>query len=267
MKRLPVVVTFLLFVALCASAAYWVLQLWRPPVRQVAAPVTVASNDVQLDAAASLFGGRAAAVGVASNFQLKGVVVAENGRESVAILSADGKPAQAVRLNVEFQPGISVREVHSQYVLVSDGGVIKRVALPDVPTTSLDGNSVATPGLPPIQRLPVPLPAPAPPLQLQPPPQLQPQAQPLQQFQPMPPMQMSPQLQPVPQNQGTLQNSGALLMQPQGGSPVVGQMSTQLVRPLPGTVQGQQTPEMPLAPGIQGDAPFNGAAGSSQRQR
>ena len=132
MKRLPVLVNFILFVVLCASAAYWALQLWRPPVRQMAAPAAPVAGPIDLNAAAGLFGGKPAAVGVASNYELKGVVVASNGRESVAILSANGKPAQAVGLNTEFQPGVSVREVHPQYVLLSEGGVIKRVPLPEV---------------------------------------------------------------------------------------------------------------------------------------
>lgn len=131
MKRVPLLVTFLLFVALCASMAYWGLQLVRPPARPLAAPVVAAPPELPLDVAALLFGGRPQAVGAASNYQLKGVVVATNGRESVAILSADGKPAQAVGLNTEFQPGVSVREVHEQYILLSEGGVMKRVALPE----------------------------------------------------------------------------------------------------------------------------------------
>ena len=131
MKRLPLLLSFLFFVALCASATYWTLQLWRPPARPVTAPIAGAGNDLSADAAAGLFGGRPAAVSVASNYQLKGVVLAGNGRESVAILSADGKPAQAVGIGMEFQPGVSIKEVHAQYILLSESGVIKRVTLPE----------------------------------------------------------------------------------------------------------------------------------------
>ncbi|MBC7416399.1 MAG: hypothetical protein H7327_15850 [Herminiimonas sp.] len=131
MKRMSVIVSFILFLALCASLAYWALQVIRPPVRPTAAPAPVAVAEVRLDSAAGLFGGRPVALAAASNYQLKGVVVAANGRESIAILSADGKPAQAVGINVEMQPGVVVKEVHSQYILLSEGGVIKRVALPE----------------------------------------------------------------------------------------------------------------------------------------
>lgn len=130
MKRLPLVADFVLFVVLCVSAAYWAMQLYKPAPRPVAAAPLAVAPEPRLDAAASLFGGRQAAV-VASNYQLKGVVVAGKSNESIAILSADGKPAQAVTVNMEIAPGVTVQEVHPQYVLVAEGGVTKRVELPE----------------------------------------------------------------------------------------------------------------------------------------
>lgn len=122
--------SFILFIALCVSAAYWAMQLFKPPVRPVAAPPQTMSQPVaRLDAAASLLGGHSTAA-VASNFQLKGVVVASNPAESVAILSANGKPPKALRMNTEVLPGVTVKEVQHRYVLLSDNGVMKRVELP-----------------------------------------------------------------------------------------------------------------------------------------
>ena len=129
MKRLPLVTSFILFIALCASAAYWAMQLLKPPLRAVAAPPQTAQPAPKLDAAAGLLGGRSTAA-VASNFQLKGVVVAGDPAKSVAILAANGKPAQAIRTNAEVVPGVTVKEVNRSYVLLSEGGVIKRVELP-----------------------------------------------------------------------------------------------------------------------------------------
>src|ERR671916_145678 len=120
MKRWPLVASFVLFIALCASAAYWALQLFKPPVRPVAAPPRAAQAEVKTDAAAALFGGRPGKVAVASNYQLRGVISSGNGRDSVAILSADGKPAQAVRMNMEVAPGVTVKQVHRGYVLLSE---------------------------------------------------------------------------------------------------------------------------------------------------
>lgn len=130
MKRLPLITSFLLFIALCVSAAYWAMQLYKPPLRAVAAPPQSPQlAPPKLEAAAALFGGHTTAV-VASNFQLKGVVVAGNAAESVAILSANGKPAQAVRFNAEVLPGVTVKEINHNYVLLLEGGAIKRVELP-----------------------------------------------------------------------------------------------------------------------------------------
>ena len=222
MKRTPLLITFLLFIALCASAAYWSLQLVRPPARPLAVPVVAAPVELPLDVAALLFGGRPQAVGAASNYQLKGVVVAANGRESVAILSADGKPAQAVGLNTEFQPGVSVREVHAQYILLSEGGVMKRVTLPDA--AKAIGQELAPPSLPP----------------------LPPRAVPPRQVIPAP----TPTPQPLP-GQPMGQMSGA---------PTIGQMSTQLPMPGQGSNNAPMqptipTPGQPFQGGVQNGIP------------
>ena len=130
MKRWPLVATFVMFIAVCISAAYWAMQLFKPPLRPVAAPPQAVQPPPRLDAAALLFGGRTTGV-ITINFELKGVVAADNAGESVAILAAGGKPAQAVRANAEVAPGIKVKEVQPRYVLLSVGGIVKRVDLPE----------------------------------------------------------------------------------------------------------------------------------------
>jgi general secretion pathway protein C len=130
MKRWPLVASFVLFIALCASLAYWAMQFFKPPVRPVAAPPPSVQAPPNIDAAASLFGGKGSTA-VASNFQLKGVIMAGTAADSVAILVADGKPAQAVRANAEVMPGVKVKEVNRRYVVLSDNGVEKRVELPE----------------------------------------------------------------------------------------------------------------------------------------
>jgi general secretion pathway protein C len=131
MKRMPLVASFLLFVALCASIAYWGMQMFKPAPRPVAAAPQIARQEVHVDAVAALFGGRTAPIAVASNYQLKGVVMSVIPGESVAIVSADGKPPQTAAVNKEIMPGVVVKEVHPTYVMLSEGGVTKRVELPD----------------------------------------------------------------------------------------------------------------------------------------
>src|SRR5947209_3701798 len=122
MKRLqglPLVADFILFIALCASTAYWGLQLFKPQMRTVAAPPQAAPAATNIAAAAGLFGGRPAGMVVASNYQLKGVIAA--GPDGVAILAVDSKPPQTVGVNMEVAPGVMVKEVHPQYVLLDEG--------------------------------------------------------------------------------------------------------------------------------------------------
>lgn len=128
MKRWPLITSFILFIALCVSAAYWAMQLFKPPVRAIAAPPKVERPAPSLDAAAGMLGGRATMT-AASNYQLKGVVVAAKPAESVAILAVNGKPAKAVRTNREVMPGVTVSEVQRDHVLLLEGGMIKRVEL------------------------------------------------------------------------------------------------------------------------------------------
>lgn len=129
MKRWPYIATFVLFIAVCISAAYWAMQLFKPPLRPVAAPPTV-QYAPRLDAAAALFGGRPA-IAIVGNLQLKGVVASNNMAESVAILAVDGKPARAVKVNAEAAPGVKVMEVQPRYVLLSEKGGVTRVELPE----------------------------------------------------------------------------------------------------------------------------------------
>src|SRR6478736_9205924 len=130
MKRWPLIASFVLFIALCACIAYWAMQLFKPAARPVAAPPR-AQVEVHTDAAAGLFGGRGGPAAVASNYQLRGVIFSGNGRDSVAIISANGTPAQSLRVNTEISPGVTIKEVHRDYILLTDNGQEKRVELPE----------------------------------------------------------------------------------------------------------------------------------------
>jgi general secretion pathway protein C len=131
MKRWPVVASFVLFVALCASIAFWTMQLLKPVTRPVAAaPALAAEPPARLEAAYALFGGRKSAV-QAENYTLKGVIVARNPKESAAIITTDGKPAKVIPVDTEVSQGVTLKEVHGQFVLLSQGGREKRVELPD----------------------------------------------------------------------------------------------------------------------------------------
>ena len=101
-----------------------------PPARRVAAPPETTRPAPQAGAAASLFGGHSGARD--SNFQLKGVVMASNRDESVAIIAANGKPPRAIRANGEVSPGVTVKEVQKHYILLIESGVVKKIELPEI---------------------------------------------------------------------------------------------------------------------------------------
>lgn len=159
MKRLPLIVTVLAVVLLSASLAYWGLQLFKPQQRAIAAPPPPPPMGVNLDAAKSLFGGQVN-VAVVSNYQLKGVVAAR-GADSAAIISVDTQPAVAVAIGKEVAPGVTVKEVHARHVILSEGGVNKRLDLPsDAGVSSVPAVMPAQPPQPVSSPAPTVMPAP-----------------------------------------------------------------------------------------------------------
>jgi general secretion pathway protein C len=198
MKRLPVFFSLIAVLALSASLAYWAMQLLKPLARPIAPAPVQSAPSASLQAAATLFGGQSVAI-AASNYQLTGVVAAGNGRRSAAIMVIDGKAPQAVPVGRAIASGILLAEVHPKYVLLSEGGIIKRVELDANPKGAGAGMAAGT-GL--LIQAPVNLPpALTPPDQMpsaQMPSALTPPAQ-------MPPAQMTSQ-------------PGAVVVQPQAGA-------------------------------------------------
>ncbi len=180
MQRAPTVIAFLLFLVLCASIAYWLLQWMAPPPRAVAAPPQAARAEPAVAAAANLFGGRAAA-GMA-NVQLKGILRTGSPKGSIAIIAIEGKPARALPANAEISSGLTVREINTRSVVLSDRGAERELTLPAF--AAQEGAMSSVPG-----RSPEPQPV-ASPVQ-QPAPQQQQPAQP-----------QPPQLPPTPQASG-----------------------------------------------------------------
>ncbi|MCU6433149.1 hypothetical protein LPB67_05085 [Undibacterium sp. Jales W-56] len=134
MKRVPLIVSFLMFIVVCMSLSFWGIQLFKPKPRAVAVPSQVVAFEPGAGQWGNIFGASQIAQ-AASNYQLKGVILARRMNDSVAIVSANGKPAQAVGINQELSAGITLQEVHAQYILISENGIIKRVELP--PSTTI----------------------------------------------------------------------------------------------------------------------------------
>jgi len=102
----------------------------KPPVRPISSlPSPTEQLASPLNAAAGLFG-RQRTYTVASHYKLTGVVVDTNKGDSVALISINNKPAQALRVGREIIPGVTVQEVQRGYVLLNEHGVGRRVDLP-----------------------------------------------------------------------------------------------------------------------------------------
>ena len=153
MKRLPLFMSIFALMALSASLAYWAVQLFPAPQRPLATAPPPAAPEVRPEDAAGLFGGQVLTV-AASNYQLTGVLVARDGRGSAAILAIDGKPAQVLPVGVEVVPGVTVREVRPAYVLLCEGGAVKRVELASTAVKAGTDASSASPLGAPVQPAP-----------------------------------------------------------------------------------------------------------------
>ncbi|MCD6027246.1 MAG: hypothetical protein K0R08_1765 [Solimicrobium sp.] len=140
MKRVPLIVSFVLFVLLCVSSSYWVMRLVKPETRKILAP-QVAQPVADVESVASLFGG---VMLVTTNYHLKGIVQANPMSQSVAIIGVDGSPAKAYPVDTEVN-GTALNEVYSNYVLLGDNGVSKRVDLPTNDAKSTQITEVITP--------------------------------------------------------------------------------------------------------------------------
>lgn len=128
MPTLPRLLSFLLFIALCMSLAWWLMPLFSPAPRSLSAPPSSTFSAPNLSSASALLGGQTS---LASNnqYQLTGIVRAQDARDSVAILSSAGQPAMSVKIGAKIASEINLSEIHADYVLLDDHGSLKRIAL------------------------------------------------------------------------------------------------------------------------------------------
>jgi general secretion pathway protein C len=153
MKRLPLLFSFLLFLALSATLAYWIVQWTAPVPRAVSAPSKSERTMPPISAAASLFGGRSPSSATIANVQLRGVVHSSSLSDSVAIISIEGKSPRALTVNSEIVPGVIVKKILNKTVVVSEKGAERELSLPAFATQ--EGNTSAPQAsVPPAPNLP-----------------------------------------------------------------------------------------------------------------
>ena len=130
MKRLPLIINVILFAMLCAVLSFWGLQIFKPKIRPMQAPVSVDSYEPSVGQWGNLFGQAAVAEAAPSSYQLKGIIVAPQSRDSVAIIMVEGKPNFTIGIGKELLPGVKLQEVHRDHVIVSESGITRRIDLP-----------------------------------------------------------------------------------------------------------------------------------------
>jgi hypothetical protein len=130
-QYLPRIISFLFFALLAAILGFWASRLLAPKV--AVAPVNVtAENTATSDAtwARQFFGSAKEAATVSgpvadSQLQVIGLI---SGRSAVALIAADGKPAKPISVGQSIVPGVILKAVYGEKVIVTRQG--KEVELP-----------------------------------------------------------------------------------------------------------------------------------------
>lgn len=130
MKRLPLISSLFAFALFCISLSYWGLQWLTPHSRSVALPVQSNALEPASGQWGSLFGLSQSQQPVASNYQLKGVILAKHAAHSLAIISANGKPGIPLAAGQDIAPGVQLKEITETAIVIIDNGVSKRIELP-----------------------------------------------------------------------------------------------------------------------------------------
>jgi general secretion pathway protein C len=167
MKQLPILSSFVFFLLLCMSLAFWGMRFYKPPAREVAAPVGIVTLEPVSGQWGNVFG-TTQSKSAPSEYQIKGVVIAVPANESVAIFTVNGGAASSVGVGQELSPGVTLKEVYSTHIIIEQAGSPRRIDLPaSTPIESApqaytpQNNPFGQPVPPPVYQ-PVPVQAPLP---------------------------------------------------------------------------------------------------------
>jgi general secretion pathway protein C len=160
--------TALVWALAAASVVYWGSRLMGRPAAPLAptalAQAPAGDPTVRQAALARLLGAQpAAAAGpapaAASRFVLSGVIATSEAGRGAVLVSVDGQPARPLAVGTEIAPGFVVQEVSRREAIVGDGAQ-GRIVL-KLPTEAAASSAAppALPGVPALQRTPIPLPS------------------------------------------------------------------------------------------------------------
>jgi general secretion pathway protein C len=131
-RILDALLVIALVLVLAWQLAYWTWRFAAPPA--VVEARTDAGGNVDLAAIAKLFGGAPSAVSSTQNasrngLRLKGVIAPTPGVAASAIFSTGSGKDLAIYVGHEVQPGVKLKEVHPDHVILSRNGVDERLDL------------------------------------------------------------------------------------------------------------------------------------------
>lgn len=128
MKYISQTCSVFLFLLLCASLTYWTLFFTTQPTHKVASSSVNEMPQVVLSDAMSLFGGSS---NNDSRFPLflRGVILSGESGASLAIIGATGAPQKLIQRDAELMLGITLQEIHANYIIVLDHGLRREVPL------------------------------------------------------------------------------------------------------------------------------------------
>lgn len=136
-RRLPILVNFLLVVAIAATATYWVLQVAArrtPPEPVVAVPAgnrMARTQPLDVGPVAGLFTAAVVQAGGPSRVRLAGVIAEGTAGTGVALLSVDGQPPAAFRAGEPIDAQMTLAAVHADRVVIRTPGGDQDIPLPE----------------------------------------------------------------------------------------------------------------------------------------
>jgi general secretion pathway protein C len=143
MKYISQTCSVFLFLLWCASLTYWTLFFTTQPTHKVALSSVNEMPPVVLSDAMSLFGGSS---NNESRFPLflRGVILSGESDASLAIIGAPGLPQKLIQRDAELMPGITLHEIHANYIVVLDHGLRREVPLSSFSTAPPSFNTNIT---------------------------------------------------------------------------------------------------------------------------
>lgn len=131
MRYSKLYIDLIVWVGLCVSVTYWAIPWLQPTTPSFMGATTPSiTQEKEGMTADALFSGRTTVSVASGNYSLRGVLVSNDARESVAIVSIDNKPAQAIKAGTEIMPGIIMQEIRRDHVLISEQGAVRQLMLP-----------------------------------------------------------------------------------------------------------------------------------------